>query len=43
MRAKYGIQNYDFYNFNKTKFMMSVIYFNIIITRFDRCEKNKQV
>ena len=43
MRAKYGIQNYDFYNFDEIEFIIGVICFSMVITRSDRREKGKQV
>ena len=33
MRAKYGIQDCDFYNFNETGFMMGVIGSSMVVTR----------
>jgi hypothetical protein len=35
MRAKYGIQDVDFYNFNETGFMMGVICSNMVVIHAD--------
>jgi hypothetical protein len=35
MRAKYAIQDVDFYNFDETGFMMGVIYSNMVVTHAD--------
>jgi len=43
MRAKYGILDYDFYNFDKTGFMIGVIYPTMVITCADRCGRGKAV
>jgi hypothetical protein len=43
MRAKYAIQDADFYNFDETGFMMGVICGNMVVTRADRRGKGKQV
>jgi hypothetical protein len=43
MRAKYGIQDCDFYNFDETGFMMGVICHSMVITRADRRGKGKAV
>ena len=43
MYTKYDIQDYDFYNFNKTSFIMEVICNNIMITRIDRSSRDKQL
>jgi hypothetical protein len=36
MRAKYGIQDCDFYNFDETDFIMGVISSALVVTRADR-------
>jgi len=36
IKAKYGILDSDFYNFDKTGFMIGVIYASIVFTRADR-------
>jgi len=43
MRAKYAIQDCDFYNFDETGFMMGVICGNMVITRADRRGRGKQL
>jgi hypothetical protein len=43
MRAKYGIQDCDFYNFDETGFQMGVICGNMVITCADRRGKGKQL
>ena len=43
MRAKYGIIDGDFYNFDETGFMMGMIQPNMIVTRSDRRGKSKAV
>lgn len=43
MRAKYGIQAADFYNFDETGFMMGVICGNMVVTRADRRGRGKQL
>lgn len=43
MRAKYGIQDCDFYNFDETGFMMGMIRPSMVITRSDRVGKPKKV
>ncbi|KFY31571.1 hypothetical protein V493_00990 [Pseudogymnoascus sp. VKM F-4281 (FW-2241)] len=43
MRAKYGILDCDFYNFDKTGFMMGVICSSIVVTRSDRRGKSKAI
>jgi hypothetical protein len=43
MRAKYGIQDYDFYNFDETGFMMGIISSAIIVTSADRHGRSKAV
>lgn len=39
MRAKYGIQDCDFYNFDETGFMMGIIRPGMVVTRSDRVSK----
>ena len=43
MRTKYDIQDCDFYNFNKTGFMMGIICDNMMVTRTDRSDRGKQL
>jgi hypothetical protein len=43
MRAKYGIQDCDLYNFDETGFIMGVIYGNIIVTSSDRKDRAKKL
>jgi hypothetical protein len=43
MRAKYAIQDCDFYNFDETGFMMGVICGNMVVTRADRRGRSKQL
>ena len=43
MMAKYGIQEGDLYNFDKTGFMMGIITFSIVVTRSDRRGKIKSI
>jgi len=43
MKAKYRILNYNFYNFNKTRFIIGIIYILIIIIYTDQYNKGKTV
>ena len=43
MRAKYGIIDSDFYNFDETGFMMGIITPAIVVTRVDRRGRGKAV
>jgi hypothetical protein len=43
MRAKYSIQDCDFYNFDETGFMMGVICPSMVVTRADRRGRGKAV
>ena len=43
MRAKYAIQDSDFYNFDETGFMMGVICGNMVVTHADRRGRGKQL
>ena len=43
MRAKYAIQDADFYNFDETGFMMGVICSSMVVTRTDRRGRGKQL
>ncbi len=43
IRTKYGIQDYDFYNFDETSFIMGVICGNIVIIYVDRRGRGKQL
>jgi hypothetical protein len=43
MRAKYGIVDSDFYNFDETGFTMGMIQATLVITHADRTAKPKAV
>ena len=43
MRAKYGIQDCDFWNFDETGFMMGMIIPGMVVTRFDRRGRSKKI
>ena len=43
MRAKYGILDCDFYNFDETGFMMGIICATMVVTRADRRGRGKAV
>jgi hypothetical protein len=43
MRAKYGIQDSDFYNFDETGFMMGMIRAGMVVTRSDRINRPKAI
>jgi hypothetical protein len=43
MRAKYGILDYDFYNFNETGFIMGIICPAMVVTCADRRSRGKAV
>jgi hypothetical protein len=43
MRTKYRIYNRNFYNFDKTGFMMGVICSSMVVTRADRRGRGKQL
>lgn len=43
MRAKYGVLDCDFYNFDETGFIMGVISPAMVITRANRCGKGKAI
>jgi hypothetical protein len=43
VRAKYGIDDVDIYNFDKTGFMMGVITPNMVVTRAERSGKPKKI
>ena len=43
MRAKYGILDCDFYNFDETGFMMSMIRPGMVVTHSDRVGKPKEL
>ncbi|TVY13429.1 hypothetical protein LARI1_G009571 [Lachnellula arida] len=43
MRAKYGVLDCDFYNFDETGFMMGVICATMVVTRADRRGRGKAV
>ena len=43
MRAKYGIQDCDFYNFDETGFMMGIICAATVVTCADCCGRGKAV
>jgi hypothetical protein len=43
MRAKYGIQDCDFYNFDETGFMMGMIRAQMVVTRLERIGRPKAI
>ncbi len=43
MQVKYSILNYDFYNFDKTSFIMGIIRPRIVVTRSNRVRKPKAI
>ncbi|KAJ8058530.1 hypothetical protein OCU04_012712 [Sclerotinia nivalis] len=43
MRAKYGILDSDFYNFDETGFMMEIICAAMVVTSAERCGRSKSV
>ena len=43
MRAKYGIYDSDFYNFDETGFIMGVICASMVVTHADRRGRSKGV
>ncbi|EDO02989.1 hypothetical protein SS1G_05466 [Sclerotinia sclerotiorum 1980 UF-70] len=43
MRAKYGIQDCDFYNFDETGFMMGIICPGMVVTSSERNGRNKAI
>jgi hypothetical protein len=43
IRAKYGILDCDFYNFDETRFIIGIIYAIIVVTRADRRGRGKAV
>lgn len=43
MKAKYGIQDGDFYDFDETGFMMGVISASMVVTRADRKRISKSI
>jgi len=43
IRAKYKVLDYDFYNFDKTRFMISIICAVIVVTYVDRHGRGKAV
>jgi hypothetical protein len=43
IRAKYGILDCDFYNFDKTGFMMGIIYAVMVVTCTDQRGRGKAV
>lgn len=43
MRAKYGIQDADFYNFDETGFMMGIIMAGMVVTGSERKGRRKKV
>ena len=43
MRAKYGFSDCDFYNFDETRFMISIICLAIVVTCADRHDRGKAV
>ncbi|EDN91309.1 hypothetical protein SS1G_00712 [Sclerotinia sclerotiorum 1980 UF-70] len=43
MRAKYGILDCNFYNFDETGFMIGQISLYIVVIKADRCGKSKVI
>ena len=43
IKAKYGVQNCDIWNFDETGFMMGVISSSIVVTQADRKGRRKRV
>ncbi|RAL64550.1 hypothetical protein DID88_002024 [Monilinia fructigena] len=43
MRAKYGILDGDFYNFDETGFMMGIICAAMVVTSAERCGRSKSI
>ena len=43
MRAKYDIQDGDFYNFNETRFIIDQITSGIVVTRSDQRGRSKAI
>ena len=43
IRAKYGVLDYDFYNFDETGFIIGIICPTIVVTRIDRRGRGKVV
>ncbi len=43
IRAKYGVLDYDFYNFDETGFIIGIISLVIVVTRVDRRGRGKAV
>ena len=43
IRAKYSVLDYDFYNFDETGFIISIICPTIVVTRVDRRSRGKAV
>jgi hypothetical protein len=43
MRAKYGVLDCDFYNFDETGFMMGIICPGMVVKRSDRRDRGKAV
>ena len=43
MKAKYGIQDCDIWNFDETGFMIGVISSSMVVTRSDRRGKRKRI
>ena len=43
IRAKYGVTDSDFYNFDETGFIIGVICLAMVVTRADRRSKGKAV
>ncbi len=41
IKAKYGIVEDDIYNFDKTKFIMGIIFASIVVITLDGCSKAK--
>jgi len=43
IRAKYRVLDYDFYNFDKTRFIINIICIVIIVIYIDQYSKGKTV
>ena len=43
IRAKYGVLDYDFYNFDETGFIIGIICPVMVVTRIDRRGRGKAV
>jgi len=43
IRAKYRVLDYDFYNFDKTRFIIDIIYAIMVIICIDQYDRGKAV